>query len=771
MKSYLKFLSRNKLYTAIEAVGLIVSLAFVILIGSYAWQQYAVTIENQSRKQIYTFGISNGIGLTYGFTDALAERMPEVEKTVRYSSNQGNVPIELGDRYTEAYTIAVESDFFRMFSYYKILEGTLESIDAATNVFVSESFARKNDIHLGETLRVDEQDYNITGIVADFKNTIFPYTDLIFNQRSPFNETAWGTPFDHYGAVIPFVQFAEETNVNVIRQKTEAICKEIYPNVFGESFFENLEIIRLDDLFFSELNTQLEKGDKNTLRLLCLAGLLLLLSAIFNYINLTFALTGKRAKEMATRRLLGEDRMAIIFKQITESVAFTAICFAISLLLAYALAPFFNQLLNDPDIPINVQLRPSYLAIYVLLVLGTGVNAGLFPALLAGRYNPIDVVRGNFRRQTKMTFSKVFITFQNILAVFLIAMALIMEAQYKLSLNRPMHANTNGIYYLMIRSDIQSQEPLRNALEALPDVQHVGFSQGVPGLVPGGQYSTTTNGDEILYRTFRMDSTAFKILNFEVIKDYHTPLYGGVWFGERSFAATGLSDDYLDISDLKKRTGNIEQVAGVIADFPLNNTNVGKEDYLYVHVLPREKMFFGGWVIQTTGETKEVKKAIIDTYEKWCKDNPGVVMQSGFIKDYFKDGMKPALNNMRLLEVFMLLAILISLLGLLAMSTYYADERSKDIAVRKVFGSTMDSELWHSVREYMILVGMACIIGIPMAVWAAQQYLENYIYRLENYGWIFIVAIVISVAIAFGSVLWQTLKAARTNPATELKKE
>ena len=119
----------------------------------------------------------------------------------------------------------------------------------------------------------------------------------------------------------------------------------------------------------------------------------------------------------------------------------------------------------------------------------------------------------------------------------------------------------------------------------------------------------------------------------------------------------------------------------------------------------------------------------------------------------------------------MLLAIMISLLGLLAMSTYFAGERSKDIAVRKVFGSTVNGELWHNVREYMVLVGIACLIGIPLAIWAAQNYLESYIYRLENYWWIFALAVVITLVISFLSVLWQTLKAARTNPATELKKE
>ena len=126
---------------------------------------------------------------------------------------------------------------------------------------------------------------------------------------------------------------------------------------------------------------------------------------------------------------------------------------------------------------------------------------------------------------------------------------------------------------------------------------------------------------------------------------------------------------------------------------------------------------------------------------------------------------------MRLLELFTLLSVLISLLGLLAMSTYFADERSKDIAVRKVFGSTIDGELLQSVSEYLILVGIACIIGIPIAVYAARKYLESYIYRLEGYWWIFVLAAVLTLAMAFASVLWQTLKAARTNPAIELKKE
>ena len=110
-----------------------------------------------------------------------------------------------------------------------------------------------------------------------------------------------------------------------------------------------------------------------------------------------------------------------------------------------------------------------------------------------------------------------------------------------------------------------------------------------------------------------------------------------------------------------------------------------------------------------------------------------------WIDETIAEAWKPARNNMRLVEIFMLLSIIISLLGLLAMSTYYADEKSRDIAVRKVFGGTVDSEAWRTIRDYMILVGIACVIGIPIAVYAAQEYLKDFIYRLEGYWWIFVV--------------------------------
>ena len=126
---------------------------------------------------------------------------------------------------------------------------------------------------------------------------------------------------------------------------------------------------------------------------------------------------------------------------------------------------------------------------------------------------------------------------------------------------------------------------------------------------------------------------------------------------------------------------------------------------------------------------------------------------------------------MRLVELFAVLSVIISLLGLLAMSTYFAGENTKQIAIRKVFGSDVHNEIFRNIRDYMVMVVIACVVGIPLAVWAARVYLERFAYRTENYAWVFFAAVGISIAIAFVTVLWQTSKAAKTNPAEELKKE
>ena len=765
MKSYLKFLSRNKLYTAIEAVGLAVSLAFVIIIGSYVWQQYAVTWENPDRERVYVPGTPGFPALTYGFPDAIGD-IPEIESVSRMC-NVVVHPVIRGEN-TEAESVGVEPEFFEICPQFRFVEGSADVLSAPNNAILSASFARKHNLSVGEALDITGSSYVVGAILEDLKGTVIKPYDIFLNAAVYKDE--W-QPFDNYGSTVTLIKVRPETDRKELYDKLESVCKDVYSSIYGQSFFEHLELSRYDELFFKETEGFFRHGDKATLRILMLVGLLLLLSAILNYINLSVALTGKRAKEMAVRQLSGASRAGIIWKYLAESIAFTAVCFAAGLLLAEAFCPAMNALLNNPDIPIKIIWSPGYVFAYIVIILLVGVLCGIFPAMMSGRYNPVDVMKGGYRRRSKMVFSKVFIVLQNALAVILIALAITMEAQMHKTQERPMNCNIENIFFLKDFSG-EDNAPLKDALEALPCVRRIGRSSGVPGSINMGQYSTTRDGQDILYKLIRMDSTAFSMFGFEILEDFHAPQFNSVWFSDKSFAATGFDSDYHDISGtLSRRTKGCEQVAGVFKSFPTNNANIGEEDYAIVSLMRSEDIPFAGWVIETTPDRKAAKAQIMEAYDNCIKGKQIYGSLAFWVDENIAEAWKPARNNMRLVEIFMLLSIIIALLGLVAMSTYYADEKSRDIAVRKVFGGTVDTEAQRTIREYMVLVGIACVIGIPIAVYAAQEYLKDFIYRLEGYWWIFVVAVLLTGLIAFVSVIWQVLKAAKTNPAIELKKE
>ena len=765
MKSYLKFLSRNKLYTAIEAVGLAVSLGFVIIIGSYVWQQYAVTWENPDRERVYVPGTPGFPALTYGFPDAIGN-IPEIESVSRMC-NVVVHPVILGEN-TEAESVGVEPEFFEICPQFRFVEGSADVLSAPTNAILSASFARKHSLSVGEALDITGSSYVVGAILEDLKGTVIKPYDIFLNAAVYKDE--W-QPFDNYGSTVTLIKVRPGTDREVLYDKLETVCKDVYSGIYGQAFFEHMELSRYDELFFKETEGFFRHGDKATLRILMLVGLLLLLSAILNYINLSVALTGKRAKEMAVRQLSGASRAGVIWKYVAESIAFTAVCFAAGLLLAEAFCPAMNALLNNPDIPIKVIWSPGYIVAYIVIILLVGALCGISPAMMAGRYKPVDVMKGGYRRKSKMVFSKVFIVLQNALAVILIALAITMEAQMRKTQERPMNCNIDDIFFLKDFSG-EDDTPLKDALEALPCVRRIGRSSGVPGSINMGQYSTTRDGQDILYKLIRMDSTAFSMFGFEILEDFHAPQFNSVWFSDKSFTATGFDADYHDISGtLSRRTKGCEQVAGVFKSFPTNNANIGEEDYAIVSLMRSDDIPFAGWVIETTPDRKAAKAQILEAYDNYIKGKQIYGSLAFWVDENIAEAWKPARNNMRLVEIFMLLSILIALLGLVAMSTYYADEKSRDIAVRKVFGGTVDTEAWRTIWDYMVLVGIACIIGIPIAVYAAQEYLKDFIYKLEGYWWIFVVAVLLTGLIAFVSVIWQVLKAARTNPATELKKE
>ena len=794
MKSYLKFLSRNKLYTAIEAVGLAVSLAFVILIGSYVVQQYDVAHESPEWKRTFVLGTNEFLGLTYWDKEELEMNIPEVQAATRVAMLWQPL-IRQGDQLLQCSGMEADADFFKVFPQYRIIEGSAENFVGKDDVLISESLARKlsvdGDNLIGRVINVDQSERTIKGVFADFDGTFFMPYDIITHISGTWAAEGERN-FGSIGNYTTWFRVREDADPDDVRAKVKALLHKNYDPIWSGEQVDSWKAYRMDEAFFATGNSNglTRQGNTRMLRLLTIVVLLLLLSAIFNYVNLSLALTGKRSKEMATRRLLGADKTGILWKYIGESVAFTAICFGAALLLADLLAPMMNSLVStgDPDelilgmgdnsVRLSFVMTPGYILAYVAGILVLGTICGLLPAIVASRYEPIDVIKGTLRRRNKMVLSKVFIVVQNVLSVFLIALALVMEVQMRHMLTRPMHSATENLYYIEYSAqNYDAMKLFKDKVETLPFVTKAGVGRGIPGLINMTMGVKVDEEHRVDMPIIICDSTYFKLLGLEVEEDFGHPLTHSLWMSRSAFNAAAVSDT----STVFPRRINMngaqpEFIGGVVTDFPsrpASESNLNPNGGVIV-TRAEELRYANCLLIGTTGEDESYDKAIRQAYREYRLETSGVeepAWRYGFVRDINKKMLASVRRTLRLVELFAVLAVLISLLGLLAMSTYFADENTKQIAVRKVFGADVSSETWRNVSSYMILTCIACAIGIPLAVWAARVYLEKFAYRVENYGWVFVVAVIISLAIAFGTVLWQTLKAAKTNPATELKKE
>ena len=790
MKSYLKFLSRNKLYTAIEAVGLAVSLAFVILIGSYVVQQYEVAHESPQWKRTFVLGSDQFLGLTYWDKEELEMNIPEVEAATHVALLWQPI-IQHGEQPIQASGIEADADFFKVFPEYRLLEGSLEDFVGKDDILISESFARKISAQIGQVIMVDKVDRTIKGIFADFDGTFFMPADIMTHISNSW-AVEQGKAFNSIGNYTTWFRVREDADPTDVQAKVKDLLHKNYDASWDAEKVDSWKAFRMDGAFFftGSSNGLTRTGNVQMLRLLTIVVLLLLLSAVFNYVNLSLALTGKRAKEMATRRLLGADRTGILWKYIGESVAYTAVCFAVALLLADLLAPMVNSLVStsDPDelmlgigdtsVRLSFMMTPGYIVAYLAGILVLGVISGLLPAFAASRYQPIDVIKGTLRRRNKLILNKVFIVVQNVLSVFLIAMALVMEVQMRHMLTRPMHAATDNLYYIEYSApNYDAMRLFKDKVEQLPFVTKAGVGRGIPGLINMTMGIKVDEEHHVDMPVIVCDSSYFQLLGLEAEEDFGHPLAHSLWMSRSAFHAAAVSDTSTVFPRRIRMNGaQPEFIGGIIQDFPARPASEGSINPNGSVIVTRaEELYYANsLLIGTTGEDKSYGDQILQAYREYRLETSGVeepAWRYGFVRDINRKQLAPVQRTLRLVELFAVLSVLIALLGLLAMSTYFADENTKQNAVRKVFGSDVSRETWRNVRSYMILTGIACLIGIPLAIWAARLYLQRFAYRVEGYGWVFVVAVILSLVIAFGTVLWQTLKAARTNPAIELKKE
>ena len=786
MKSYFRFLSRNKLYTAIEVVGLSVALAFVLLIGSYIWQQYSISHENPDYNRIY-FPYQS---MPYGIYEPMKEQIPEIEE-ITFINNLDDVVMESGDDRFSTRGLAVRGNFFDIFDY-EFLVGNGDCLASYTDIIVSETYATKiagkPELAIGMKIQPVEFDceaYTITGVMKDFEYKYWKYMDFICKGESPINEGPQKNPIFTLSGVT-FIQVAEGTDKDELRTKIQTIFKQLWgdklPADRVNQFADRIEIERFDNLLFSgeELNSYISMIDKRQVIILTIVALLLLISAVINYVNLNLALTNKRAKEMATRSLVGADKVHIAAKYIFESISFTAVCAIIAVGIAVAMAPYIGRLIDGQTILIPT--NAGSVLIYILFIAVIGGICGLIPAMNISSIKPISIVNGTYRRKTRAGLNRFFILLQTILAITLIASAIVLDKQMDHMMDMPLGADIENKFIISTDTDQANEAiPMMDEIAGLPFVKNVALSNGYP---TGISFSTAlmNEGTDLTNVSIMIcDTEAFKMWGFDIKEDFGTSLAYSVWFTENLYNHFENRD--AAENQAEKWNGNFNQtridhlggVLGNIAGDNAMNESI-TQSKVAVIVLPIDD--FGRYnndiLIETDGNHEAAKEAFDRIYRKFSDEYNGVYLEPwifGYVEDMIVDELEEGNSTITLLKIFAVLAVLLSVLGLVAMSTYFAAEREKGIAIRKVFGSTMSGEARRNITEYMVLTLIGSIIAAPLAWIFCERYLEEFAYRIELTPWPFVVATLLAMFISLVSVLWQIIRAAKTNPAGALKKE
>ena len=777
--TYLRFLSRNKLYTFIEVFGLSVALGFVILLASYARTEFSVGAKQPLSRQLYVIGAGNSFGMTLGTSEEFFPSVPEIKAWTRISYG-GTADVMVGDDYYQAAEISVDTNFFKFFDYRLTgcpKDNVLENED---EVILSESFAKKvfgNEDPIGRTLSVDKSKWTVVGVVEDFGPVdVFNHCDMFTSIKRAQRRFAW---MDNFGNTIPIVRLDEGTDVEKVRD--DLLKKYLgYWNFYkadnsDNAFLWGASVTRLDKVYFSDLEEYscIRTGDKKQVGLLFIVALVLLISAIFNSINLTVAQTGKRAKEMATRRLLGESSRNILARYIAESFAFTVGCFAVGCLLAYSFKPLFDRILNA-DIVLTPDLTTVLWAVLALVVIS--VISALLPALLVSQFKPIDVVKGEFRFKNKMIFGKVFIVLQTVFSTILIAMAITMSAQVSYLVNLPVGYETKDVIQVSSQ-DVGyrrgPQDALRNRLKALPQVVDAGL--GITSPISCGANGLHDENNQIIgwMRMAQLDTTSLRILGIKVLEKYSEISSPKVLLTETSKRSLGVTAEHPYAGG--SYTKGEYEICGIIPDFRANNAlfEPMENERNSIRIIDENYDYAFIQLLKITGDRAEAMAAVKNVCREFAKETTGVPLEmyAYYLDEKLVDDLNGIKNTMLLVIFFMVMAILISALGLFAMSLYYTEQQSRQIAVRKVFGAEVSSAVWTLSKSFMIMSLVAVVLAVPFVVWGITNYLQAFYTKIAFPWWAIVLAALISLLISFISVLGQTYTAATENPVKTLGQE
>ena len=801
LSNYIKIafrsLRRHRTIAFINIFGLSIGVAACVLILLFVRDELSYDRYNAQAANIYRvvkdFVNDDGSRLPDATTPpalapAMQHEFPEVEHITRVFPSWGNkFLISYGDKkFIEERLFRVDSSFFDVFSFPFIEGDPRTALQQVNSVLITASTAKKyfgDEDPMRKILKTDVGDLMVTGVLKDVPvNSHFHFDFLISTRKFSGNiDGQWGW-YNFY----TYVKLKPNTNPVALTKKIEALYKKNDKDGKNIFYMQPLTDIHLR----SDLKWEIEpNSDILYVYAFSIIGLFVILIACINYINLSTARSALRAKEIGVRKATGAFRSLLIRQFLTESIVTVIFAFVLGLLLARLALPAINQLVRK-DLSLSIFFQPLWLLGSLAAILLVGLIAGVYPALYLSSIKPVWVLKGlRLPEGSVFRLRKTLVVFQFAISIALIIGTAIVVQQLHYIANAKLGLNKDQVLIISDAGHLSrsGRESLLQHLQQLKGVDKAATSNGIVGglnwtmgmTAKGSHNSQLVNFLTISYDyldvlgmqiaegrnfspAFPADSassgepgstsrlTGGIILNQRAVKDLgiHTPVIG-------SLVATGTDGD----------TTYYQKVVGVVKDFHF--ASFKSEIKPFAFMLPNGHQDNFTLKVEAAGLNNTIA-AIQKLWMSYAGDRP---FRYTFLDETFANHYKSEQRFNQVILYLTILAITIGCLGLFGLTAFTVERRTREIGIRKVVGASSGSIVVLLSKDFIRLVLLAIVIAVPIAWYAMDKWLQNFVYRIHIAWWVFLLAGALAVVIALFTISFQAVRAALANPVDSLRSE
>jgi len=728
-------------------------------------------IENQnpSGGESSLFAVSPG-----ELTIALKEEYQEIIRSSRYEPHN-ELRLKKGDEFVHETAVAtVDKDFLKMFNI-QFVQGDINSaLNDPHSVVLTEEMAHKyfgNKDALGKTL-TESLGYQVTvtGVIKKPHNSHLRFDflvpiELLKERGAPINDWRY--------LCYNYIELQKGTDGKLLDNKIRDFLKKHIKGSDSEIFLQNIKKIHL----FSSRKFTYDisgHGDITSVRILGLIAVFILLIACINFMNLATAQSARRAREIGVRKVVGANKRKIIAQFLGESLLIILVAHVIAMILVELLLPGYTNLIGK-QLAVNYQSAGLYLGL-ITMVLFCGLLAGSYPAFYLSSLKPLDTMKGVINKNPGNTqFRRVLVVFQFTLSILLIISTLIVGKQLRYFQNMKLGFNKDNIGYFQFPAAPWDPKlkTIKKELLNNPDILSVtkifinyNNPLNIEGTSGGYKWEGKKEGDDVLFYTLGADEDYAKTFQVELKEGrYFSSEFStdntAIVINEQAAKIMGFKDPIGE--KITTPQGTKLNIIGVVKDFHFKSLHY-KIEPLIMQIGSSNTFFIRMKYDKLTSIVESVKK----TYDSFKPDIP---LDFHFLDDDYDNLYRTERRLGKIIGYFSFLAIIISCLGLIGLSSFMTERRTKEIGIRKINGAKSFEIFFLLSKEYILWVLISIIIASPIAWFVMNKWLQNFAYRISIGWWIFALAGVIALLIALLTVSWQAYRAANKNPVEALRYE